>query len=194
MDFAPPVSSPPIRRIPCRFPPSDSAGQQGVSLIEVLIALVVITLGLLSVAALQGKAQKAEMESYQRSQALILLHNMAERLRANRPGRSEYIATVGHGGSFHDTTHCNTGAGALRDLSCWNIELSETLTGGLGCIVNDNVNDGNGFVLTIAWHGMIPIVSGTNDPRKTNACGQGLWGDDRYRRIVSTPVRFFIPD
>lgn len=168
--------------------------QQGVGLIEVLISLVVITLGLLSVAALQGKAQKAEMESYERAQALILLQDMAERLRANRPERSTYIATVGYGSNFNDTTSCAMASGATQDLSCWHIELAETLLGGQGCIGNDSENDGNGFILTIAWQGMAPITPGAKDSRRTNTCGQGLWKDDRYRRIVSTTVRFFIPD
>ena len=67
--------------------------QQGVGLIEILISLVVIAIGLLGLAALQGKAQYAEMESYQRSQALFLLQDMASRLRANRADRESYITT-----------------------------------------------------------------------------------------------------
>ena len=59
-------------------------GQRGVGLIEVLISLVVIAIGLLGLAALQGKAQKAELESYQRSQALILVQDLYGQVHAKR--------------------------------------------------------------------------------------------------------------
>ena len=182
------------------------SNQRGVGLIEILISLIIVTTGLLGLAALQGKAQKAEMESYERSQALILLRDMAERLRANRPGRSEYLATVGYGSHFTDTASCTSGNGAAQDLSCWHMELSgsaeRTAAGehsgammkGHGCITSDNENDGNGFILTVAWQGMTPVTSAPNDPRLANQCGQGLYGGEPYRRIVSTSVRFFKPN
>ncbi|MFM8443317.1 MAG: type IV pilus modification protein PilV [Methylococcus sp.] len=67
------------------------ARQAGVGLIEVLVALLVIGIGLLGLAALQGKAQKAELESYQRSEAMIVLQDKANALRANRNGASGMI-------------------------------------------------------------------------------------------------------
>ena len=46
---------------------------EGSSLIEVLMAIIILTFGLLGLAALQGKANTAELEAYQRGQALIFL-------------------------------------------------------------------------------------------------------------------------
>ena len=62
------------------------AGRAGAatSLIEVLVSLVVLLVGLLGLIGLQARAQSAEMESYQRSQALVLLQDMVDRINANR--------------------------------------------------------------------------------------------------------------
>jgi type IV pilus assembly protein PilV len=56
----------------------------GFSLIEVLVAILIVVLGLLGLAGLQARAQLAEFESYQRAQALVLLYDMVERLNNNR--------------------------------------------------------------------------------------------------------------
>lgn len=56
----------------------------GFTLIEVLIALLITMLGLLGLAGLQTRLQQAEFESYQRSQALVLLYDMVDRIQTNR--------------------------------------------------------------------------------------------------------------
>jgi type IV pilus modification protein PilV len=58
--------------------------QSGISLIEVLIALVVIAFGLLGIAGLQTSAIAYNYRSYQYTQASTLAQNMADRMRANR--------------------------------------------------------------------------------------------------------------
>jgi len=47
--------------------------QRGISLIEVLISMVIVAVGLLALVVLQGRLQVLQTESYQRSQALVLL-------------------------------------------------------------------------------------------------------------------------
>ncbi len=54
-------------------------------MIEVLVTLVVLALGLLGVVGLQARGQQAELESYQRGQALVLLQDMVDRMNTNRP-------------------------------------------------------------------------------------------------------------
>ena len=183
----------------------------GFGLIEVLIALVITAVGLLGMASLQGKAQLAEMESYQRAQALILLQDMAGRLRANRAGRAAYLTQVGYGSSFNDTASCGNPSGKTQaevDLSCWHnallgaAEISSggatvgAMLGGHGCIVDDDADDsdprleGLGFIVSVSWQGLNDIsVSGT-DARSASSCGTGLYGSESRRRVISIPVRF----
>ena len=64
--------------------PNNKLAQSGFSLLEVLITMLIILIGLFGIAALQGKAQVAELESYQRAQALILLSDIEDRINLNR--------------------------------------------------------------------------------------------------------------
>ena len=163
-------------------------GQRGVGLIEVLISLVVIAIGLLGLAALQGKAQKAELESYQRSQALILLQDMASRLRANRGERTNYVTS----GCASPCSTVPTTPTAARDLCEWASALTganERLDGqsvgamlsGCGCITGA----GNEFTVSVAWQGLASVLT----PTTNDTCGSGI----PTRRVMSVPVRFFDP-
>lgn len=58
----------------------------GFSLLEVLIALLVLAVGLLGVAALQNFSFKFNNQSYERSQATLLIYDMIDRMRANPKG------------------------------------------------------------------------------------------------------------
>lgn len=181
--------------------------QYGVGLIEILISLLVIAIGLLGLAALHGKAQQAEMESYQRTQALMLLQDMTARLRANRAGAVAGLysnKTVGYSSGFTDTSSCTGNASqSAVDLSCWHNALLGAgerlnsggssvnvgaLIGGHGCITDQN----DVFTVTVAWQGLSESKLSTSDPRNDNACGEGLYGDsDALRRIMSVPVFFY---
>lgn len=199
----------PSSRLACLSPLCSRCN--GFGLIEILIALVITAIGLLGMASLQGKAQLAEMESYQRAQALILLQDMAGRLRANRAGRAAYLTQVGYGSSFNDTASCGNPSGKTQaevDLSCWHnallgaAEISSggttvgAMLGGHGCIVDDDADDsdprleGLGFIVSVSWQGLNDIsVSGT-DARSVSSCGTGLYGSESRRRVISIPVRF----
>lgn len=72
--------------------------QKGITLIEVLVTLLVTTVGLLGLAALQLKALQATADSGQRTQAVWLMQDLVERMRANpRADDSKYVAAVSCG-------------------------------------------------------------------------------------------------
>lgn len=60
--------------------------QQGFNLIEILVALVVLTLGLLGIAGLQLSSIRNTQSSYSRSIAIAAANDLAERMYANTPG------------------------------------------------------------------------------------------------------------
>lgn len=67
----------------------------GVSLIEVLITLLVFTVGMLGFAALQLNALQSTGDSAQRSQSVWILQELAERMRSNpEAGAANYTAAV----------------------------------------------------------------------------------------------------
>lgn len=183
--------------------------QGGFGLVEVLVALLVMAIGLLGTIALQSRAMQAELESYQRIQALILLEDMSNRLYANRARRDCYNLpgyedlNPGHAGvgsafaaSEADFEACNEVAS--RDLMTWDAMLrGATVTddsnnqvgamvGARGCIERLDAN-ARRFRITVAWQGM----QATAEPPASLTCGTGLYGDDeRMRRVVSRVVEF----
>src|ERR1700688_1861471 len=73
--------------------------QEGTSLVEVLVTMLVVAIGLLGVAGLQAKSSVSEMESLQRSQAVVALVEMTERIGSNRAQAASYVTagTIGTG-------------------------------------------------------------------------------------------------
>jgi len=61
-----------------------STSTKGFTLIEVLIALIVLSIGLLGLASLQANGLRSNHSGYLRSQATIFAYEMTDRLRANR--------------------------------------------------------------------------------------------------------------
>ncbi|NLG74683.1 MAG: type IV pilus modification protein PilV [Xanthomonadaceae bacterium] len=127
---------------------------RGFSLVEVLVALVVLSVGLLGIAALYVESLRSGRTALLRSQAVILAGDMADRIRANRRGLDAYEATVT---ASDINAACETaGAGcapdelARHEKAVWLSELQRALPGGTGTI---DWQDGNPdtYVITITW-------------------------------------------
>jgi len=79
---------------------------RGFTLLEVLITLIILMFGLLGLAGLMAKGQRASFEAFQRQQALSFASDIAERMRSNRGLAADYataapLATpVGSGARF----------------------------------------------------------------------------------------------
>ena len=69
--------------------------QGGTSLIEVLVTVVIVALGLMGAAGLQSRMQLSEVEAYQRTQALVLLNDMANRITVNRSAAASVSTFAG---------------------------------------------------------------------------------------------------
>lgn len=174
--------------------------QRGVSLIEVLIAMVILAIGLLGLVGLQGRIQVMQMESYQRAQALILLHDMASRIALNRNNAASYVTANPLGaGMVCPVANASRVDADLRD---WCVALqgaAETsggnnvgaMVGGRGCV--QSLGAGNEYLVTVAWQGLGPVSA----PPAGVTCGQNLYNgaagtpcvNDLCRRVVTTIVR-----
>jgi len=181
----------------------------GFSLIEILVTLVIIMLGLLGLLGVQMRSHQAEMESYQRSQALLLMSDIVQRINANRKAARCYAVTdaalgAPYLGSGNAAAAACTAWGttvlqtrAVADLTAWDALLkgaAETyagasvgaMIGARGCVSYDATNDA--YRISVAWQGLIPTV----DPTTVDAtltCGKDLYGTEAHRRVVSTAVR-----
>lgn len=62
----------------------DRRAQRGVTMVEVLIAVLVLTAGLIGLAGLQGVSLHNSYSAYERSQAVSLAYEVLDRIRASR--------------------------------------------------------------------------------------------------------------
>ena len=85
--------------------------EAGASMVEILVTLVIIAFGLLGMAGLQMRLQVSEVESYQRSQALLLLNDMASRIATNRNGAASYVTGTTSCGPRPTSRSAATGCG-----------------------------------------------------------------------------------
>lgn len=70
-----------------------SQRQRGVGMVEILIALLVMSIGVLGYASLQLRALGSAEEAYVRSQAMAIAQDAVERIAANGTGRVTYADT-----------------------------------------------------------------------------------------------------
>lgn len=116
----------------------------GFTLIEVLIAMLVLAVGLLGLAGLQATSLKNNQSSYNRSQATQLAYDLADKMRANVPGVGTYTSgTATATANCLTTTGCSPANMAANDLSEWNSAVSGALPSGTGKVCLDSTpNDG----------------------------------------------------
>jgi type IV pilus assembly protein PilV len=173
--------------------------QSGTSMVEVLVTLVVLAIGLLGLAGLQYRVQLSDTETYQRSQALVLLDDMAARIATNRLAASTYVTAspIGTGMTCPTAVStrqeidaaqwCNALQGAAEVEGASKVGA---MLGARGC-VESLPNDE--YLITVAWQGLTPISA----PPAGVACGNSDYdgtvddscSDDRCRRVVTTIVR-----
>ncbi len=123
-----------------QIPKPDRRRQCGVSLIEVLVSVLVVSLGLLGAVALQATALRNNQGSYERTQTAILTQGIFDAMRANLPG--VIAGSYDTGGLI-----CAAPAAAdlaTRDLARWIASLQTQIhAGACGAV------DCNGSVCTV---------------------------------------------
>lgn len=134
------------------------ARSSGFTLVEVLVALIVLSIGMLGIAALYLEGLRATRDALVRTQAVALTADMADRIRANR-----YIAT---GGSAYDpalvtataVAACETAGSTCtpaqmyaNDLYRWQQTTQAALPAGSGSVAFAIVNSQPTYTITVTW-------------------------------------------
>jgi type IV pilus assembly protein PilV len=101
---------------------------RGFTLLEVLVAMLVLSIGLLGLAGLMASSLKNSHSAYQRTQATWLVYDALDRMRANRQ--------VALAGGYNLALGASSGGSGLAatDLSEWDTALTNTLPAGDGSI------------------------------------------------------------
>jgi type IV pilus assembly protein PilV len=179
----------------------------GSTLLESLIAVVVLSIGLLGIAMLQLQSKHLTFQAIQRSGASLLTHEIIERMRNNNDSLNDYLTSVG-GGTISSapspdcsqSNPCITLELASHDLWQWEQSIdgaSEVLngqnTGGLslatGCITGPAGGGTGMYTVSLAWRGQSKATDVNANP-----CGQSSGnyddnaGDNAYRRLLAIDV------
>lgn len=187
----------------------NARGGRGFTLVEILVSLVVLTIGLLGIAMLQILSKRSNFEAVERTVASNMANFIIERMRANPGSLTTYagtqespLDTLG-GGSISSeptptcgasTSTCTTAELAGHDR--WLLEqmLDNTVSGlvkprtCLTTSVPGATTDRTGaYTVTIVWRGATELVN----LNTTNTCGatSGEYdrtsGDNAHRRILA---------
>ena len=180
--------------------------QRGFSLLELLIALVVFSVGMLAVAGLQTVSKQANFEGLQRTTAAQTANGLLEDIRTNGDAVDVYLGAgeIGEGSRGNEPlpscvvgSECNSAQKALHDLWVWeqmldgNFESDGAVgTGGLVlprmCVTGPLAGGAGIYQVTIVWRGSAAITSPLN-----NFCGTlaGNYGaNNEFRRIIQIPT------
>lgn len=180
--------------------------QRGFSLLEMLVALVVFSIGMLAVAGLQTISKQANYEGLQRTTAAQIAYGLLEDIRTNGDALDVYrtAPVIGNGSlggepapNCRDGAECTAAQKAQHDLWFWEQALDGTMetsggagTGGLVmptmCIEGPAVGGAGIYRVTIVWRGTASISNGNNNP-----CGAGsgdYGGNLEFRRIIEIPT------
>ena len=126
----------------------------GFTLIEVLIATLILATGLLSLGQLQVTGLGNNLSAYNRSQAIQLAYNMADRMRTNVSAIGTNVYTTIKPNDAKQQRACTAVSGtcsaaamAQQDLFEWNSHLSAILPSGVGIITAA----ASTFTVTLTW-------------------------------------------
>lgn len=192
------------------------AAARGHSLVEVLVTLVITSYGVLGLTGLMNGMQMVETEGFERSQALVLLADMAERIGTGNPQTAAAAAAYADphaaglaspaGTGDSQPPDCGTVAvGGARDVCEWSNALKGAaeklagnrigaISGARGCIELLDAPDPTPgvckpatFRVTVAWQGLLDSAA------PANACGMNLYGKAGARRVLAQQVTVGLP-
>ncbi len=175
----------------------------GMTLIEVLVALFILSTGILGAVAMQASAKKGSFDAMQRSMASSLAQDIIERMRGN--DKSNLAVLNGYNGTYGvsplsaPAVRCNNQANLCtpqqlqaNDVYEWELGLmgadvknGTANTGGLvgvvGCVSHNN----NNVLVAISWEGREETSDGAiNDNTADISFGQNCGTASKKRRQI----------
>lgn len=170
--------------------------QTGFTMLEVLIAILVLAIGLLGLGALQSVSLKNGQSAYYRSVASQLAYDMSDRMRGNTAGvyASAYNRT-GIGSDYGTpvancatVTGCNTAELANNDAYEWQQLVQSSLPGGQGIVCIDSTPDDGTSAASHGCDGVTPI----NINERPVYAVKIWWYDDRSEANTSGARKRFV--
>lgn len=127
--------------------------QQGFTLVESMVSLVVLSVGMIGIAALYAQGLGAGRSALYRTQAVNLVADMADRIRANRMAIGAYGGPVNNNGCdpAGGGVDCAPPEMAAHDLFLWDQQVRQILPNGQWQV---DVNGGTlppSYTIQVMW-------------------------------------------
>lgn len=134
--------------------------QAGFTLIEVLVAALVLAIGILGLATTMLLGLKSDQGAYFRSQASAIAYDMADRIRLNRGAAASYVG-IDTNSAIPANPNCSSSSGGCSSSQqlaldirewAWNFGKADNFTTKLPNGRGEVTRDADGrFLITISW-------------------------------------------
>jgi type IV pilus assembly protein PilV len=128
---------------------------RGFTLLESMIALVILSVGMLGIAALYVEGLRAGRTAIYRTTAVALASDMMDRIRANPAARADYALTAAVSNCVNGTVDCSQTELAQEDVSVWEAEVAARMPLGTSADVTvataTPVAQVDTYTITISW-------------------------------------------
>jgi len=123
----------------------------GFTLVEVLIALVIMSVGMLGIAGLYVHSMQAGRTSVFRHHAVTLAGDIADRIRANPRAGASYGLAGTNNNCVNGGIDCTLAEMAANDIFLWDQQATDTLPTGTVAVVFNNGVLPPTYQITVSW-------------------------------------------
>lgn len=123
--------------------------QSGFTLLEVMVAILVLSIGLLGLAGLMASSMRNNHSAYQRTQATWLAYDIIDRMRVNRA--AAIASSNNYDIALGAPTSASTGL-AGTDVNAWKATLANALPAGDGAVIVNHDPASLAVTVVIEWN------------------------------------------
>jgi type IV pilus assembly protein PilV len=127
---------------------------RGFSIVEALVALIVLSVGMLGIAGLYVVTLRSSGSAISRMQAVNLASDLGDRIRANRTAETAYEAPeeVEEATCVGEDKDCSPAEMAANDMFLWQQQIDATLPGDpAGAVDVDTGTNPTTYIITVSW-------------------------------------------
>lgn len=130
------------------------AAQRGFTIVEALVALVVLAVGMLGIASLYVTTLRASGSAASRMQAINLASDLGDRIRTNRGAEAAYAGAAAASGTtcLGNGVTCSAEQMAAHDLFVWQAAIQAALPGApAGTVIVDADTNPTTYQIQVSW-------------------------------------------
>jgi type IV pilus assembly protein PilV len=126
--------------------------QQGFSLVEAMVALVVLSVGMLGIAGLYVTTLRSGGGAIYRMQAVNLASDLADRIRVNRGANVLYAGAAANNNCYGaGAVDCTPAQMAANDLLVWQAQVAQILPNGNSAVAVNGAATPYTYTITVTW-------------------------------------------